>query len=242
MANTATVVATALKKATKYKSDNALTKKLAQSGLYRQDGTEIKVKDTAPKYKDYDVRSDATLVSEAKSYAEDAYRSKVADANAKADKKINDLNKKLLTEELKKNNEEAKLDGEYYSETKQITDKAARNGIINSSIYESMMDDAQKDYDRQKTYLSESYGIKSEAIKNEMSIVEEQRKSALMEYDLKKAEEFEKRLAALRKAQYENNEKIREYNAKLREFEKNYEENKKRTLEEWQKAIDAGIA
>ena len=75
-----------------------------------------------------------------------------------------------------------------------------------------------------------------------MSIVEVQRKSALMEYDLKKAEEFEKRLAALRKAQYENNEKIREYNVKLRKFEKNYEENKKRTLEEWQKAIDAGIA
>ena len=181
-------------------------------------------------------------MSEAKSYADDAYRSKVADANAKADKKINDLNEKLLTEELKKNNEVAKLDGEYYSETKQITDKAAKNGIINSSIYESMMDDAQKDYDRQKNYLSESYGIKSEAIKNEMSIVEVQRKSALMEYDLKKAEEFEKRLAALRKAQYENNEKIREYNVKLRKFEKNYEENKKRTLEEWQKAIDAGIA
>ena len=59
---------------------------------------------------------------------------------------------------------------------------------------------------------------------------------------MKKAEEFEKRLAALRKAQYENNEKIREYNVKLRKFEKNYEENKKRTLEEWQKAIDAGIA
>ncbi len=242
MSNTATVVATALKKATKYKSDNTLTKKLAQSGLYRQDGTEIKVKDAAPKYKDYDVRSDATLVSEAKSYADDAYRSKLVDANAKADKKINYLNEKLLTEELKKNDEVAKLDGEYYSETKQITDKAAKNGIINSSIYENMMDDAQKDYDRQKNYLSESYGIKSEAIKNEMSIVEVQRKSALMEYDLKKAEEFEKRLAALRKAQYENNEKIREYNVKLRKFEKNYEENKKRTLEEWQKAIDAGIA
>ena len=237
MSNTATVVATALKKATKYKSDNTLTKKLAQSGLYRQDGTEIKVKDAAPKYKDYDVRSDATLMSEAKSYADDAYRSKLVDANAKADKKINYLNEKLLTEELKKNDEVAKLDGEYYSETKQITDKAAKNGIINSSIYENMMD-----YDRQKNYLSESYGIKSEAIKNEMSIVEVQRKSALMEYDLKKAEEFEKRLAALRKAQYENNEKIREYNVKLRKFEKNYEENKKRTLEEWQKAIDAGIA
>lgn len=241
MANTASEVATALKKATKYKSDTVLANKLAQSGLYRKDGTEIKIKETAPKYKDYDLRSDATLVSEAKSYADDVYASKVGTVNAKADKSLNDLNEKLLTEELKKNNEEAELKSEYYSERKQITDRAARNGMINSSIYENMMDDAQKSYDRQKTYLSESYGIKSEAIKNEMSIVEEQRKSALMEYDLKKAEEFEKRLSELRKAQYENNEKIREYNAKLRELEKNYEENKKRTLEEWQKAIDAGI-
>lgn len=240
MNDTLKLVTDALKRVTGQKNSETLSEKLNKSGIYRNDGTEIKIKDASPVYKEYDLRSDATLREEAKNYAEGIYASKTGNVNAGADKKINDLNVELLEADADKKAKEQNLVGDYLTEVTDLTDRAYKNGMINSSAYNDIIASAEKYYLNNLGILDQEFAIKESGIKREIEIIDEQRKSALMEYDLKKAVEYEKRLSELRREQSENNAKISQYNARLRELEKNYEENKKRTLEEWRRAVSEG--
>lgn len=244
MAKTLSSVTEALKKAVKSDIGNQLVKSLVKAGLYKSNNnsSNISVLEQTPKYKEYDTRDDATLRQEAKSYADGLYNNKIDDINAKADKKVNTLNNKLMTAELEKQKDDTALTAEYNADALKITDDAVRKGMLNSSVYTGLMQEAQDEYAGKQQYLASTYAIKRDTIIGEMAWVEEQRKISLQEYDLKKAAEYDKRLSELRKQQQENNEKIAEYNARLREWEEKYEENKKRTLEEWQRAIEEGNA
>lgn len=240
MAKDAQTVATALKKASEGTKQSNLVAKLNASGIYREDGTELTVKETPAVYKEYDKRSNATLKEEAQDYADRLYAMKVGNTNASADKKINDLDTKLQTAELNVKTQGDKLHSSYRNEVRGITERVIKNGTVTSSIFGELLDSAKADYERKLMVLNEEFAIKKGNIEREISIVEEQRKSALIEYDLKKALDFEKRLSELKIQQTETNKEIAEYNAKVKEFEENYEENKRRTLEEWRRAIEEG--
>lgn len=240
MAKDTQTVASALKKATSGTQGN-LVAKLNASGIYRSDGTELTVKETPAVYKEYDKRTNATLKEEAQDYADRLYALKVGNTNASADKKINDLNTKMQTAELDARTQGDKILSSYQDDVRGITETVIKNGTVTSSIFSELLDSAKADYERKLSVLNEEFAIKTGNIEREISIVEEQRKAALVEYDLKKALDYEKRLSELKIQQTENNKQVAEYNAKVKEFEENYEENKRRTLEEWRRAIERGV-
>jgi len=234
-------VAAALKKASAGISGEGLASKLNASGIYYpKDPSRLTVKETVAERKEYDNRDETALRKEATEYADKKYASKVGSALATAERKINDYNVKLKTSEIKKEEETAALDAEYERELTDVLEKAIKNGTVTSSAFTELLNTAQKTYERQKSLLEREYEVQKEGLQTQITITEEQKNAALREYDLQKAEAYEKRLDELKQEQADYNSKVAEYNRRMQEYEDNYAENRKRTLEEWKRAIEEG--
>ncbi len=225
-------VKNALKSMTK--SSTLLAEKINEGGAYDENGN-VRFVETEPVYLQYDERSLATLRQEAKDYVDEMYKSVSEKEGVKADKKLSSLQKKKDQAKLNHEVDYAKRRGEYREDKTDMTDDFVRNGTLISSIYRDGMQELGEGYRADIDFLNREYEIIAGYIDREMNLVLEEKKVALMDYDLKKAAEVEKKYAELRKERNEYNAKVNEYNATLRRLKENEEIYKKQAEEAYKK-------
>lgn len=179
--------------------------------------------------------SDEILREQAKEYSDSVYDNKISALNIDTDKKLNTLNRRSEQNALKKSNADYGADKSYGDAVEKISDGAVRQGLTNSSIYTGLLENAGAEYSRAKETAEREYTIAEDEIRAEIELVNASKNLALQDYELKKAAEYEKKLAELRRAELKARAEALEYNRRVAEFEAQYDKNKERTLEEWKK-------
>lgn len=225
-----------------------LASKLSANNLYGQSTIPVSnIKTSEGKFSqnnatfiDREDVSDEELKRQAELYAQNEYRVNVANAQAGADKKINTLNKQLQEKILKGQTNLAELENDYVDSKESIVDTAVRNGMVNSSVFTGLNSAAMGYFDAQRTAIEQQLAIAQQSITTEIAIVTASKEAALMEYDLKQAAAYEKKLIQLKSEELKAREEVIAFNKKVAELEKNYEKNRARTLEEWEKARAEG--
>lgn len=246
MSKAVKTVADALKKASgATSSSDAASKKLLSQGVYSVSSLKAaqtpEIASNAINYIEREDVPDAVLQERAAEYAENNFRSNVQETELDTQKKLNSLN-----EELQKTYYQAELDAaknqtDYVSTVEKIADSAVRQGIARSSIYEGLNASAASSYEAQKAAIEREKELLAESIRTEMEIAENARLNALRDYEIQKAADYEKKLALLREEEMKARQEVYEFNKKMAELEADYENNRRRTLAEWQDAIAKGI-
>lgn len=141
-----------------------------------------------------------------------------------ADKQLNSL-----SQELKKATEQSvddflKAQNSYYNDVESVKDKTVRQGINRSSVYDGMMERLNTTLAEEQARIEKDLASVTENVKTKMEYVETERTIALKEYDLKKAEEYDKRLQSLRSEEYAARKEIIAYNKKVSEWKNGLDE------------------
>ena len=186
-------------------------------------------------------KSDEELRREADKYAEDNYNRRVSALDVSTGGKLATVNRKLGDLEAKGESDIREAQGNYQSAQESISEKAIRNGTVNSSIFRALRDTAAEEYAVKMQEIGAELNRKTEELNRQKEIIETSRYLALQDYELKRAAEYESKLAELRQEELEARKAVADYNARLAEFQANYEKNLERTLEEWKKARAEGL-
>ena len=205
--------------------------------------TQLVNNSSVPDYVKLIEREDVTeeeMARQAESYADSLYADKINKVKTDADNKLTELDTRLNN--AISNNRAKMLDlNETYTQAKeQNSDKAIKQGIANSSIYAGMQKRAEKKYDKQKTALTEELDSALEAIKKETELINEARSVSLQNYEIKKAAEYEKKLAELREIEYAAREEVRKENARRAPYVNDYADDLARARAEWEDAKKKG--
>lgn len=249
MSGAVKTVTAALKKSVGNNSGvSNLASKLSASNLYGQSTVPVSnIKTSEGKFSqnnatfiDREDISDEELKRQAELFAKNEYIVDVTNTKASADKKINTLNKQLQEKVLKGQTDLAELENDYSDSTESIKDTAVRNGMVNSSVFAGLNSAAMGYFDAQRTAIEQQLAIAQQSITTEIEIVTASKEAALLEYDLKQAAAYEKKLTQLKSEELKAREEVIAFNRKVAELENNYEKNRARTLEEWEKARAEG--
>ncbi len=225
-----------------------LAKKLAPSNLYKSGGTKNTVAkdytadDFLPinaQFMEREDKSEEELKAEAREYADNVYKNKSEALDIKTAKQLNTLDKRLG--DAKQNEAEFYENAakSYASERENINDRAIKNGIVNSSIFAGLNAAAESRYAEKLNSAAAEYGRLAQQIRTEIELVNAEKELALRDYELKKAAEYDKKLASLRREEMAARQEVEEYNKELADFLAHYDEAVKQSIENWRRYNEA---
>ena len=175
---------------------------------------------------------DTELMKNAKEYVDEKYGSEEERVNATADKKLFDLEQKLTEATEKADAAEREAAKEYDLGKENALDRTVRQVIVRSSVFDGMLERLQNTFDLEKRQIEQELARKTESVNVQIDFVERERTRALKEFDYEKAEAYDKKLAALRSAEYDARKEVLAYNQKITEWKKNLNEYRRKYAEQ----------
>lgn len=185
--------------------------------------------------------SEEELRRRAEEYADGIYRKSVEELNTGVAGKLNTLNRRLNESLLKGRSAAERAADDYAGRAESIADDAVRQGMVHSSVFSGRNAAARSRYEAETKALNEALAVAAGSIREEIALINASKETALRDYDLKRAADYEKKLASLRAEELAAREEVSEYNKRLAELEAEYENNRARTVREWEDARARGL-
>lgn len=250
MADTFNLTNATLKKTSQKRTDDikSLAKKLAPSSVYNTGAyTGAQAKSVTPddfaplnaKFMKRENKTEADLRAEAEEYADNAFKNRQEALEIKTEKSLNTLKKKLGDAERNEAEFYKSAEKSYNAEREQINDRAIRNGMVHSSVYTGLNAAAESAYADKLNTAAAEYSRLAQSIRTEIELVNEQKELSLQDYELKKAAEFDKKLAELRLEETAARKEVTEYNKELAYFLAHYDEAIRQSIENWKRYNEA---
>lgn len=220
------------------KGDNSTAKKLssalktASMSMPDYDSMLPQELEVAPKV--YTEKTQEQLLAEANNLVGERYKEQIDKINNSYQKKVDTLkNKEKNQNKLQKLE---KVTDKYNLDTEKAKFEAIKNGIANSSIMGSYLEDLSIKYDEEVAKITNDYLAFQQNIDKEIALAMEAKNEALSVYDIKRAADLEKKVTELKKEQALIQQEINNYNRQLLIDRQNYQKDREKTLEELKKA------
>ncbi|NLL55870.1 MAG: hypothetical protein GX242_01500 [Clostridiales bacterium] len=203
-------------------------------------------KSTGGTLKTYQEKSHDELQNQAEDMVVGDIETKINKLNQTTEKKINDLAKKLSSSQEVMEIAAEKSQDKLQDTTITNLYNATNKGIVNSSIYENLQQNAYDIYKEELIKIKNDFDTLNSEIEKEISVLSFNKQTALREFDLEKAVKIEKQLDKLKSDQQATIASINSYNKKILDAETKFQQDRVKTMEkmasEWRKAKDEQYA
>lgn len=228
-------------------NDALLNTLIEMDNEYRKEQTGVDLSEPDIPYslgleeKEYDPKSDETLMEEAVTELLPEYEKNKDKAEEKLEKALNTQYEKEQDTILKEASERTKLESSYQNSLDNHRDNMIFQGLVNSTIASSEKDKIEDAYSYEVNLIDSKYDIAYAKIKNSVAEAQLSYENAIKEYDLNYAADLQVKLSKLKEKEEKRLKEINEYNLAIREKEAKYQAERQKTLkalrEERQKAL-----
>ncbi|HHU43802.1 MAG: hypothetical protein QM214_01645 [Bacillota bacterium] len=132
-------------------------------------------------------------------------------------------------QELEKSHED------FLKTQKSITQRMSRQGLTHSSIKESMLDQNINRYIDSIEAIRKEYELYQQDLTKQIELVQTAKEEAILDFDIKLASEYEKKLKALKEDQLKALDEMIKYNKTVRDQQLKRQEQIKELQENWLK-------